>query len=673
MSSERRLPSMRVARFGLVAIVVAMVGLRFFEVSFPGGLERDAYDFMLRTLVRRAPSSDRIVVIEVDDASLDDLQTSWPLPRSVWIRLLERLEAEKPAVIAFDVVFDRPGTRVGLEVAERVLELIPESDENKAVRAQIEHEVQLHDYDRRLAAAIARVGNVVLGAIGQGIQDPGHAGDPKTLAHPALAQRADTRERDVSVVTAMPSLVSTARSHGTLNVILDRDGVLRRYAYMRNIGEITAPSLALAAVFVAEPERAAAYARRVRDLDRAAPLMWFSSMADIKRLRLTDVLGGLPRGALTDKLVFIGVTASGSHELITTPLASPVPGVEIHAMAAQNLLSDRFIRSEGLVLWLALLLAAVLLGAYAMICERFRSNVVFGVTGLSIAGGYYVLVALLANSVGWMLPIVPVLLGVGLLAILETAHRLSVAQQQRRRLLEEQRLMRAKSEFLSTVAHELRTPLTSIRGSLGLLVGGAAGELPSGVANLIGVANNNTERLIRLVNDVLDFQKIDSGKLTLRKGLHDYGEVLREALEANQAYADSFGIGLELEECPEVELHLDRDRTIQVITNLVSNAVKFSAKGQTVEVSVRRTGNRLRTSVRDHGPGIPEEFRARIFHRFSQAKGTVAKGSGLGLNIARSIVEQHGGAIGFDTEIDVGTTFWFELPTDSEAATSATT
>ena len=228
------------------------------------------------------------------------------------------------------------------------------------------------------------------------------------------------------------------------------------------------------------------------------------------------------------------------------------------------------------------------------------------------------------------------------------------------------RIDRMKSEFVSTVSHELRTPLTSIRGSLGLISGGVAGQLPEAVATLVGIAKSNCERLIRLINDILDIEKIESGKMRLDLQVVSLRPLMAQALAANEGFGTPRNVGLKLYfPDEELQVQVDSDRLIQVMTNLLSNAMKFSPPGSPVEVHVTRGGIGVRVEVRDCGPGIPEEFHKRIFQKFSQADSSDTRqkgGTGLGLNISRAIVERMQGSIGFHTEIDVGTTFFFELP-----------
>ncbi|HYW55959.1 MAG TPA: PAS domain S-box protein [Polaromonas sp.] len=233
-------------------------------------------------------------------------------------------------------------------------------------------------------------------------------------------------------------------------------------------------------------------------------------------------------------------------------------------------------------------------------------------------------------------------------------------------ITELKRIDRMKSEFVSTVSHELRTPLTSIRGSLGLISGGVAGQLPDAVKTLVGIAKNNCERLIRLINDILDIEKIESGKMRLELQVIELKPLMVQALAATEGFGAAQNVGLTLNfPDDELQVNVDGDRLTQVITNLLSNAMKFSPPGEAVEVHVTRGGIGVRVEVRDRGPGIPEEFRNRIFQKFSQADSSDTRqkgGTGLGLNISRAIIERLGGSIGFTTGAGVGTVFFFELP-----------
>ena len=246
-----------------------------------------------------------------------------------------------------------------------------------------------------------------------------------------------------------------------------------------------------------------------------------------------------------------------------------------------------------------------------------------------------------------------------------------------RDISEAKRAEAMKNEFVSTVSHELRTPLTSIGGSLGLLAGGAVGELNDKAARLVAIAHKNCERLIRLINDILDIEKIESGKMHFAEEEVDLGKLILRTVAATHGFAAARGISLFVCDPPRrVEVRGDDDRLEQLLTNLVSNAIKHSPEGETVEVSAVQAGSRARIEVRDRGAGVPEDFRSRIFGKFAMADGSdsrVRGGTGLGLAIAREIAHHHGGTVSFADRVGGGTVFWTELPVLSETERHADT
>lgn len=224
---------------------------------------------------------------------------------------------------------------------------------------------------------------------------------------------------------------------------------------------------------------------------------------------------------------------------------------------------------------------------------------------------------------------------------------------------------RLKNEFISTVSHELRTPLTSIRGALGLLEGNVFGRLPSDVMEVVEIARLSTDRLIRLVNDILDIEKLDSGKMELRRVVISVEKILQTTLDGLHHYARERGVEIESEVQGSLMIFADRDRIDQVLTNLISNALKFSPQGALVRVcAVLNEQRRVRITVQDQGPGIAKENQTRLFGRFQQLDATDNRqygGTGLGLAICKAIVEQHGGRIGVESEIGNGSVFFIEL------------
>ena len=221
------------------------------------------------------------------------------------------------------------------------------------------------------------------------------------------------------------------------------------------------------------------------------------------------------------------------------------------------------------------------------------------------------------------------------------------------------------NEFYSTVSHELRTPLTSIRAALGLIEGGKVGELPAKAMEFIKIGRSEADRLIRLINDILDIKKIEAGRLELNKALVDPRKLVSRTIDAISAIAKEAGVSINSKITTTNQIQGDFERLMQVLTNLVSNAIKFSPKDSVVTVTVETRLNWIRFGIKDEGPGIPEDQIPKLFAMFRQLDSSDARrkgGTGLGLSIAKSIVEQHDGTIGVESEVGNGSLFWFEIP-----------
>jgi PAS domain S-box-containing protein len=231
---------------------------------------------------------------------------------------------------------------------------------------------------------------------------------------------------------------------------------------------------------------------------------------------------------------------------------------------------------------------------------------------------------------------------------------------------ERKEMDRMKSEFISVVSHELRTPLTAIRGSLGLMASAMRDSLPPKALHLVEIGHRNAERLITLVNDILDMEKLAANRMPFELKLEDLAVLAAQAVESTAAYAEKYKVTYLLENRgADLPVQVDKDRLAQVFANLLSNAAKFSPEGGRVRMVIRSRAGRARFEVIDRGPGIAEEFRPRIFGRFAQADSSITRakgGTGLGLHITRELVEKMGGTIGFESATGQGTTFWVEFP-----------
>jgi PAS domain S-box-containing protein len=229
---------------------------------------------------------------------------------------------------------------------------------------------------------------------------------------------------------------------------------------------------------------------------------------------------------------------------------------------------------------------------------------------------------------------------------------------------EKHEIEKIKKEFVAMVSHELRTPLSSIRGILELMAAGAFGEVSEIGRTQLGVADRNVNRLLNLVNDLLDLEKLESGNMDMEIEETPISSILEKSLESVRAFAEKHQVALTVPST-NARVMADGDRIVQVLVNIISNAVKFSTAGGSVEVAVEELPEAVEIKVRDHGRGIPPEYIDKVFEKFRQVESADAKkkgGTGLGLSICKTIVEQHGGEIGVASQPGEGTTFWFRLP-----------
>lgn len=233
-------------------------------------------------------------------------------------------------------------------------------------------------------------------------------------------------------------------------------------------------------------------------------------------------------------------------------------------------------------------------------------------------------------------------------------------------ITEETRVDRLKNEFISTVSHELRTPLTAINGASSILLNMKSHLSEEQVDPLISNINRNSDRLLQLVNDILDVEKISTGKMDFKFNKAELSDLLNQSVSDNQMYAEKHQVKFVLEDCPEnIALVVDNFRFQQVMANLLSNAAKFSEQNSHIKVGANKQKDNIRVFVRDTGPGIAPEFREKIFDKFTQHDSGDTRqvgGTGLGLTISKKIVEKMHGNLGFESEVGNGSTFYFDLP-----------
>lgn len=781
-------------RIALTSVVVLLVVLRGVGLDIFAGLERRLYDGVLLPLLPPPPTSDQIVIVAIDDRSLVEGAQRWPLSRSTWANFIKRLSAAGPSAITLDVVFDQDSQSELLELADRVRSKVariglPNSEVVSRVLELIDDTATELDADLGLTQALARAGNVTLGLIMSDRRPPALT-EPLVADPIALSPSGPAPELAVNLptlISSAPRLFFSARGHGAMNVILDPDGVVRRYPYLVGYYGQALPSLALATrVGDLRATEASPLVQRTVAADRAAPLIRFrGDDTPFAVVSFIDVLSSetpdLAR-LVRNKVVFVGSTAAGVEDLLRAPHRVRMPGVEAHATAYENLLLGTWLESEGAAVLLGAFSTLALVGGFAILLGRRLRARALWLAGFGLWVLHFVVAVLLADGSGLVVALAPAPLGLVFLGVTEAGYRWLWSRREQVRLGERERVLEAeraalerfravvehvadaivsvdeaqrirwmnpaaeslfkrrartavdrpvaeliarvrndetlgevlaaeakvgaeivpveatatqmrvggerytnfvfrdvaarkhlerqKDDFIASINHELRTPITSIIGSLRLVTAGALEPVPPRVRDLLVIAEKNGERLLSLVNDLLDAAKLDAGRLSLDKKPTPLTGLLNDAVERFRGFGLQFEVGLTLmppdATTAEVVVDVDRERIVQVVGNFVSNAVKHSNRGATVLVATRLEGDRVRILVSDTGPGIPEEFHDQLFERFTMTvagDGKRRPGTGLGLAIAKGLVEAHGGTIGFTSKVGVGTTFWFELPT----------
>jgi signal transduction histidine kinase len=252
------------------------------------------------------------------------------------------------------------------------------------------------------------------------------------------------------------------------------------------------------------------------------------------------------------------------------------------------------------------------------------------------------------------------------ISLVDITERERMAEQLRTAVAHAEAANIAKSQFLAMISHELRTPMTSVKGGLDLALGGYANDISDPVKNLLGIAQRNSVRLLRLIDDVLDLQKLELNTINLELQDLNPDTFLRDLLEEYEAYATGANVGLSVSSGDVKTLvRADPYRLKQVVGNIISNAVKFSPQGGQVVCSAQLVGVKLRVSVQDSGVGIPNNEEDQVFGKFNQVEGSSSQapgGSGLGMHIAKLLIERMGGCISYDSQLGVGTTFHVGIP-----------
>ncbi len=421
-TASRRPTRFRIARLalGLVTFVPTVLALLDQGPTFS---DRPVYDLLVRDLLPRATVDDEVVFVDIDDGSLGDLDQRWPIPRLMWARLVRQIAQFQPSAIALDAFFPERSSKGEVELALSVADRLRDdgldgTPEGRELADDLDLQAGLRDADRQLAKAIAEAGNVVLG-IADGGANAGALAAADLPDLPAIPGVPEDVTPTLGYVTPrgnIPELTMSSRTQAGLHVPYSQDGVIRRYGYIARAGSRNVASLALAAAQVAHPERAAEFGDRALHVDRGMPLIRWIPTERVRRVRLSDILDAraddpaLAR-ALKGRIVFVGVSAVGAADRRQTPLRSDLPGTYVHITATFNLLHGEFTGSQGRLHQAGTLLAALAALLLYLGWRRVASSsvVVFSAVGVALV---WCGVTAFGLAQGWLVPAVPVLLGV---------------------------------------------------------------------------------------------------------------------------------------------------------------------------------------------------------------------------------------------------------------------
>ena len=687
---------------GLILTLIFSL-LQIFRPSFSNLIDLKLYDSFSRTAGGLTPS-DTPVIVGIDERSLKEFG-QWPWPRYRIARLLEKIQRHHPLSVGLDILFAEP---------DRTSPLHLQQDMEQDFQIQI-HFQGLPDYlldnDRVLAESLA-AGHYVLGypfifgdlALASVAKCHMHPLNPVIRTHPDDPALIDCLPKAGAVECILPLLADAASGSGFINVVSDPDGVVRRAPLIIRYQDNIYASLALATLIKAiNPDQSnmlpavirmnssgiesLQVGKHVVPVDARGQLMvkLYRSWNAVGSISATDLLKDrVPEDRLTNKVVFVGLLASGLKDSVTTPMGPLFPGVALHANIVDNILQSAYHWRPGWMPGLELLLIAGSgLFATLMIARTAASFILITCGALSLAwwaGTFWtfsrwgIFVSPLLPS-GLLLSQVAVL---GLLKLRQTQDwaeyfRLSLARTlAKARFLKTEKersdlASQLKSDFLARMSHEIRTPMSAILG-MGELLSGTS--LTDEQKDYLHTLQNSGELLLMLINDILDLSKIEAGQLTLESVPLNIRELVESVIHILSHKASQQGLELACRIAPEVPPFLlgDPTRIRQILMNLIGNAIKFTPQGsiQTVvsSLSGEQSIDRFQFEIQDTGIGIPVEKQKMIFDNFVQAEVSTSRqygGTGLGLAISKRLIEAMGGEIHVESTPGQGSSFIFTL------------
>jgi signal transduction histidine kinase len=675
MSARERLSDLSdaiMARSHLLIPAALLAASFFLRASHAGplqALQDKLFDYY--QLRRPRPYKEASVrVIDIDDESINRLG-QWPWPRTQFAKLVSRLTELGVATIAFDVVFAEPDRTS----PEQVLRLWPQTPALEAIRRGA---ARLPSHDRLLAQAIGKA-NVVTGFA---LTPEENRLEPKLKAEIALSGTKDLsplREYAGAVVD-LPEIEAASAGNGDFGHLVEEDSVVRRVSLLSRLRGKAYPSLGLEAVRTALRARAvdvesdksgvtAVKVGRYNVPTDAEGRIWLRYTAQTQdrtipvwRLFEPD----FPPKDLQGAIAFIGSSATGLNaDLLATPLSAVTPGVEVHAQTAEAvLLGDYLSRpawADTAELVYLLLLGASLILVLPQLGSLWRAVAVLAAAGVSFGLSW-------SAFTGWNLLLDPLAASLAALAIYLSSSLISFARSEaeRRRLLI---LDGVKDELVAVVSHDLRGPISSIIMTIDIMRRGTYGPITEKQEKSLRIMKDSGHKLIAFVANILDAAKIKAGKMELSRQEVRAQELFAGLAELFELAASANGILIEQEAAADARpVYADREKLVQVINNLVGNALKFTPREGRVSVEARGGEDGFVIfSVSDTGRGIAAEDIGKLFGRFSQVdlagqRERHVTGTGLGLSICKAIVEAHGGKIWVESEQGKGSSFRFTIP-----------
>ena len=600
----------RIVRWGLGLMALVPPFMAFSDQQ-PTWLDRPLYDLLVREVLPKGQHDDSVVFIDIDDVSLQDLNQRWPIPRLMWARLVRQTAQFQPAAIALDAFFperaDKSDVELALETADRIRDdALDATPEGKSIAEDLDRQAQLRDADLQLTQAIAEAGNVILG-----VADGGHTAGVgeygKMTGLPRVPGVPSTLTPSLSYATPRGSfkeLSMASRAQAGLHVPYSEDGVMRSYGFVARADNQHVPSLALAAVQVAYPTRAAALGAASVAVDAGLPLLRWFDVSKVPRVRLSDILDAKPddsalRAALKGRIVFVGVSAVGASDRQPTPLRSDLPGTYVHIVATQNLLHGDLVSSKSTVsLALTSLAALIALLLYLAWRKMISSSaVVLTATGLM---AIWCIVGFIGLDQGTWLPIAPVLLAIVVPMGGELVLRATTAEESRQQIRE------AFQFYLSpTVVEELVNDPDKLR------LGGSRREVSAFFSDIAGFTTISEQLdpadLTALLNEYLGAMTeivLEEGG-TVDKYIGDaivamFGAPLDQPDHAVRAVRSALRCSRRLDELrptwvargwPEVHARIGVNSGVALVGNMGSSKrFDYTMLGDTVNLAARLEG-----------------------------------------------------------------------------------